>query len=124
MPHCVAYGCTLKVRAAAQAKGERVSYHKFPEDKAVRKAWIAKIKREEFVVSRHSKVCSLHFTKESFQRSPDLANSIELTLKAELLPDAFPTIFVYSKVKKRTCSARRKRMHSEVSFSNNTIISL
>ena len=55
MPHCVAYGCTPKVRAAAQAKGKRILYHKFPEDKAVRNAWIAKIKREEFVVSRHSK---------------------------------------------------------------------
>ena len=124
MPHCIAYGCTPKVRAAAQAKNEKILYHKFPEDKAVRNAWIAKIKREEFVLSRHSKVCSLNFTKESFQRSPDLANSIELTLKAVLLPDAVPTIFVYRKVEKRTCSARKKRMHLEESFSNNTIISL
>ena len=88
MPHSVKYGCTPKERAVVQTKGEKKAYHKFPEDKAVRKAWIAKIKHEEFVVRRHSMVCSLHFTKESFQRSPDLANSIELMLKAELLPDA------------------------------------
>ena len=63
MPHCVAYGCTPKVRAAAQATREKILYHKFPEDKAVRNAWIAKIKREEFVLSRRSKVCSLNSMK-------------------------------------------------------------
>ena len=71
MPHCVAYGCTPKARAAAQAKGENISYHKFPEDKVVRKAWIAKIKREKFVISKQSRVCSLHLTTESLLRSPD-----------------------------------------------------
>ena len=118
------YRCTPKVRAAAQSKGEKISYHKLPEDKAVREVWIVKIKCDEFVVIWHSKVCSLHFTKELFQRSPDLANSIEFMLKAELLPDAGPTLFLYSKVKKHTCSACKKRTHSEVSFSNTTIISL
>ena len=107
----------------AGQRGENI-ISKVSRGEAVRNAWIAKIKREEFVVSRHSKICSLNFTKESFQRSPDMANSIELMLKAELLPDAVPTIFVYSRVEKRTCSARKKRMHSEESFSNNTIISL
>ena len=38
MPHYVAYGCTRKVRAAVQTKGEKISYHKVPEDKVVRKS--------------------------------------------------------------------------------------
>ena len=111
------YGCTLKVRAAVQAKREKKAYHKLPEDKAVRKAWIAKIKREEFVVSRHSMVCSLHFTKESFQRSLDLANSIALMLKAELLPDAVRQYLCIAKSKSaHVVPARRECIQNEVSL--------
>ena len=47
MPHCLVYGCTPKARAAAQAKREKISYHKFPEDRVVRKARIAKIERQK-----------------------------------------------------------------------------
>ena len=53
MLHCVAYGCIAKIRAAAQATWDKESYHKFPLDKVVRKTWIAKIKRESFVLSRY-----------------------------------------------------------------------
>ena len=77
---------------------EKMSYHKLPEDKVLQKAVIAKIKREHFVLSWHSRVCSLHLTKESFRRTPDLVNSLEVALDAELLPDAVPAIFVYSKL--------------------------
>eukprot|EP00795_Rhopilema_esculentum_P005350 gene5350-525_t len=114
MRHCIAYGCTPKVRAAATADGKNISFHKFPEDKAVRKAWLVKIKRENFVPSRHSRVCSLHFTNESFLRSPVVNNSLEVTMKAQLLPDAVPTLFVYNKVQRRISGARKKRIHSEV----------
>ena len=63
MPHCFAYGWKPKAIAAVQAKGEKISFHKSPEDKLVRKAWIAKIKREKFVISKNSRACSLHFYK-------------------------------------------------------------
>ena len=36
MHFCVPYGCTPKVRAAAQAIGKKISYHKFPEIKQIR----------------------------------------------------------------------------------------
>lgn len=64
MPHFLAYGCTPKPRAAVQAKGEKISYYIFQEDKVATKAWIAKIKRANFGISKHSRDCSLYLTKE------------------------------------------------------------
>ena len=116
MRHCIAYGYTPKVRGAATADGKNISLNKFPEDKAVRKAWLVKMKRENFVPSRHSRVCSLHFTNESFRRSPVVNNTLEVTMKAQLLPIAVPTLFVYNKVERRTYGTRKKRMHSELSL--------
>ena len=31
MPHCVAYGCIPKARAAAKGNGKKIFYHKFPQ---------------------------------------------------------------------------------------------
>ena len=58
------------VTAAAQTTGEKISYHKFPDNKVVRKAMVAKIERENFVLSRYSWVYSLHLKKGSFIRLP------------------------------------------------------
>ena len=36
MHFCVAYGCTPKGRAVAQAINRKIPYHKFPEIKQIR----------------------------------------------------------------------------------------
>ena len=88
MPYCVAYGCTPKVTAAAQATGKKISYHKFPESKQQRKAWESRIRRSNMVLSKFSRLCSLHFVNDSFVRDPDM--KLDVNLKKELKPDAVP----------------------------------
>ena len=69
-----------------------ISYHCFPSDPSIREQWLAKISRADLVISKHSRLCSEHFTPDCYERD----------LKAELLgskpkpilkPDAFPSLF-------------------------------
>ena len=53
--YCVVYGCKLR------------GGHKFPKDPALRKAWLARIRREStFKPSEHSRVCRDHFVVEDY----------------------------------------------------------
>ena len=114
MPHCVAYGCTPKVRAAAEASGKKISYHKFPEKNQWRKAWESRTRRSNLVLSKFSRLCSLHFSNESFVRDPDL--KLDVNLKRELKPDAVPSIFVFKQPKRPARAAFKKRQRIQVCF--------
>ncbi|XP_013408482.1 uncharacterized protein LOC106172366 isoform X2 [Lingula anatina] len=69
--------------------GRKITYHKFPKDKALRKQWLANIKREEgesFQIKAYTKVCSLHFKEEDFEY-------VVYCGRRYLLPGSVPTIF-------------------------------
>lgn len=59
-------------------------FFRFPKDEAHRSAWLKAIRRENFVPTNNSMVCIAHFTKDDFQKRPDL---IRLTNKA--VPSVF-----------------------------------
>ena len=52
MPHRVAYGCTTKVRAAAEASKKKISYRKSPQKSQLRIAWESRIRRSNLVLSK------------------------------------------------------------------------
>ncbi|XP_064456907.1 uncharacterized protein LOC135367543 [Ornithodoros turicata] len=78
-------------------EGRKVTYHKFPRDETLFKQWIIKIKRDEgplFEVTRHTKVCSKHFTEDNFV--PNVASG-----KRILRDDAVPSVFSFGAPKSK-----------------------
>ncbi|CAN7977461.1 unnamed protein product [Ixodes persulcatus] len=87
VPLCKRYGYTSE-------SGRKVSYHRFPTDVALKKRWIAAIKRDEgpfFSVSKATKVCSEHFVTADFWNG--------VASGRQLLRDrAVPSLFAFQKV--------------------------
>ncbi|QQP53535.1 THAP domaincontaining protein 5like, partial [Caligus rogercresseyi] len=50
----------------SSTKATKVSLHIFPKDEELKKMWLRSIKRNDFVPSRHSRVCSRHFQESCF----------------------------------------------------------
>nr|XP_018899055.1 PREDICTED: uncharacterized protein LOC109031769 isoform X1 [Bemisia tabaci] len=64
--------------------GRKISFHSFPSDKELCKAWLTKLKIKNFEPSKNSRVCSLHFEKDSFFGFPATRNVLK--------PNAVPSI--------------------------------
>ncbi|GBN24837.1 hypothetical protein AVEN_265144-1 [Araneus ventricosus] len=60
---CCAFGCTERA-----VKGGPVTFHCFPKDVERRKIWGIKIRRENFKATKSSRLCSKHFSPDSFDR--------------------------------------------------------
>ena len=55
---------------------ENVSMHQFPlQDQPLLQKWLRKISRQDFVPSKNSKLCSLHFTDDCFITTSEDSNS-------------------------------------------------
>ena len=97
------------------------SLHRFPTDPDLCKQWVIKIKRADFAyrdVTRHSRLCSDHFTDSDYQTSPSLLKSLGLTTSKPLLKsDAVPSVFVHNMpAKERRSEALMKRRKLQVSI--------
>ena len=57
--HCCVPHCT----ASAKFNGV-LSFHGFPSQTDVRSRWIVNIRRDAYVITTHSKVCSRHFSPD------------------------------------------------------------
>ena len=88
--HCVAAGCD-----GGDAAG--LSLHKFPKNPVTRDQWskeFAKTRSDWTEPSEHSRLCSLHFTKDSYETSVLLAQEMGLPSKKRRLKEtAIPTLF-------------------------------
>ena len=60
---CAVYQCSATV-----ATNKDRSFHQIPKDPKLREAWVKKIRREDFVPSASSYVCSFHFGEEDFSK--------------------------------------------------------
>ncbi|XP_040575438.1 THAP domain-containing protein 1-like [Lepeophtheirus salmonis] len=77
---CVAFGCKNKYAA-----GNSISYHRFPTQDPERcRQWVRKLKRDDFTPKKFLRICSEHFTPESFNRTLDVVR---------LRENAVPTLF-------------------------------
>ncbi|KAK9977088.1 hypothetical protein ABG768_018909 [Culter alburnus] len=64
---CAAYGCNN--RRSIDTRSHGITFHKFPSDKGLRRQWEVAIRREGFVVTESSKLCSEHFKPDDFDRT-------------------------------------------------------
>ncbi|KAG1659406.1 THAP domain-containing protein 1 [Nymphon striatum] len=95
---CVAFGCKSGYNKSETSK--EVTFHKFPlNNSQLLRKWTTKICREKYTPTRHSKVCSLHFSPTSFIKYKEDSNiyrtksSNSKLQYRRLKPDAVPSIF-------------------------------
>ena len=89
MPHrCIAGGCS-------NTRKDGVSLHKWPEDAHFAKLWTNAVKntRSDIFNPFTSRLCSAHFTEDSFEEQSVIAKSLGLKMKDILKLNAIPTIF-------------------------------
>ena len=90
MVHCCVPGCINH-----SSKTSNISYHRIPNDKALRKAWLARIRRDNLPPLQNCYVCSEHFTDDCFE-SDLKAQLPELKVKRRLKRDAIPSVFSHA----------------------------
>uniref|UniRef100_A0A3Q2PUQ3 THAP-type domain-containing protein n=1 Tax=Fundulus heteroclitus TaxID=8078 RepID=A0A3Q2PUQ3_FUNHE len=79
---CLAYGCTNK--RALQTRSRGITFHKFPKDTTLRKKWELAVRRDGFVATNHSMLCSEHFKEEDFDRTGQIVR-----LRLNVIPSIF-----------------------------------
>ena len=92
-------------------KGTNISYHRLPTNH-MKNVWLQKIQRDNPRDTKHSFVCSEHFTPNCYVSS--LAETLCGQMGRKLLKaDAVPTIFKHTenapKTKARATSERRRK---------------
>ena len=103
MPHrCVAGGCSNTAK-------DGVSLHGWPTNAQLARQWTNAVRntRANFNQTASSKLCSSHFSDDSFETQSVIAHSLGLKMKKLLKPDAVPTIFHNCPPQKR-----QRREHS------------
>ena len=64
--HCIAYGC---VNRSNKPEYSKLSWHSLPINNAkLLRTWLLKMKRKDPPVSKHSYLCSEHFSEDCFMR--------------------------------------------------------
>ncbi|XP_030046207.1 uncharacterized protein LOC115460579 [Microcaecilia unicolor] len=63
MPCCAASGCKER------RYHDRITFHRFPSDPVLRQRWLTEIRRENFVPSKFTVLCSKHFREEDMDRT-------------------------------------------------------
>ena len=85
---CVAAGCS-------NSTSDKVTIFKFPSDPVLRGKWEKQVQRTraDWKATKHSHLCSEHFTEDSFEVEPTLAAEFGIPKKRRLKPGAVPSIF-------------------------------
>lgn len=97
MVYCVAVSCGNNTNKA-ERDGSKISFHRFPSNKKMKKRWIDAVGRTS--LPRHLYLCSEHFTSDCFTDSYRLKSKMGLPGLATLNTDACPTIFPPKSAKK------------------------
>lgn len=80
--------CSVPLCSVSSRYNSVVSFHSFPEEETLRKKWLVKIRRENFTVTKHTKVCSTHFTESDF---------VVGTSRRRLKKGSVPTVFEWNR---------------------------
>ena len=89
--------------------GWQNSLFRFPKDKQMRVKWLNKIKRKDFKITKHSRVCSLHFIADYIVRKREKKDkkSGKITVtnlqNPHLKKNAVPTLFNFKDSKYSKC---------------------
>ena len=105
MVYCCGVGCSNDSRFVS--KGQGISFHRFPTEDSLLKEWLAKISRVGLEVTKDTRLCSVHFEPDCFER--DLrAELLGSKGKRKLMPDTVPTIFDHRPRKKPRLSTEQR----------------
>uniref|UniRef100_A0A8C9XBU1 THAP-type domain-containing protein n=1 Tax=Sander lucioperca TaxID=283035 RepID=A0A8C9XBU1_SANLU len=64
---CAAYGCSNRRSLKTRARG--ITFHLFPKTEKMRRQWELALRRDGFVASDRTLLCSEHFRSEDFDRT-------------------------------------------------------
>lgn len=116
---CTAFGCKSGYRSQKSRQlGEKVTFHSYPlRDPILCAKWIHANPRKDFMPSKHSRLCSLHFTSSDFIEMHNDSNaqrrlkySTEVLRKRYLKKDAVPSIFPNTELPEIAKSRKSSRM--------------
>ncbi|XP_032408870.1 THAP domain-containing protein 6-like [Xiphophorus hellerii] len=94
---CSAYGC--KNRRTILSKHRGITFHQFPKDPGLRKAWILAFRRLDFKPSNKTVLCSDHFMQADFDRTGQTVR-----LREGVIPSVFASF--PNHLKRRPIKAR------------------
>ncbi|KAG0441623.1 hypothetical protein HPB47_015903 [Ixodes persulcatus] len=104
----------------AQQSGAQpeLRFHQFPRDEKRRKVWVDAVRRTDFgrpwTPSSNAKLCSEHFTPDSYARDLRLLSAAGFSTKhASLRKDAVPSLFAYRPPAAPARAAYNKRRRIE-----------
>ncbi|XP_036401381.1 chromosome alignment-maintaining phosphoprotein 1-like [Megalops cyprinoides] len=75
---CAAFGCTN--RRNIQNKHRGITFHKFPKDPGLRKAWAIAVRRKDFEPSDAAVLCSCHFKADDLDRTGQIVRVKECVI--------------------------------------------
>jgi len=144
---CAAYGCKsgYSGNTDVQDDGVKVSFHAYPlSNKELCDKWIRANPRKDFVPTKHSKLCSLHFKPSDFVEARRDTNKRRMKTYADdtglvrryLKDDAVPSVFQNTpnylsnshggtprSTKRATASSRREQLMQEFDNLSDTFMS-
>ena len=97
---CLVFFCEVEngMCCCKTARTVGISFFSFPKERHLRKAWIDKVKRRDWLPSAYSRLCAAHFEPGCFEKDPTVYRSLGWDVgRQRLKPGAVPTIFDYSK---------------------------
>ena len=106
MPQCAALNCN---------NGPGKALYSFPRDKHLRKTWEVALRRKNFNATSGHRVCEDHFEEHCFSKNREEARRAGFK-KVSILPGSVPTVFSFTKKRKRSSLALAKRQNLEVSI--------
>jgi len=95
---CSAFGC--KGGYDSHVTDKNVTFHTFPTNPEMRENWIRANPRQDFVPTKHSCLCSLHFQPSDFTDVPTDSNKRRLKIisqqrqRRQLKEDSVPSLFL------------------------------
>ena len=126
MPQCSAFGCNNVTGKSSNAKA-KITFHVFPLRKpSLLRSWLHNVNRKNFRPTPNSRICSEHFTVDSFvpdkyaEHLASLAQAAGRTYNKPLFKlreDAVPSIFDHRQptiVKERQSSVRRALLQEKM----------
>ena len=80
--------CSVPLCSVSSRYNSCISFHSFPVEEEIRKRWLVNIRRSNFQITKHTKVCSVHFKSDYF---------VEGTIRRRLKKGAIPKIFEWNR---------------------------